>query len=288
MESQNNGPGFGGMRGTTGGEAHDIIDAAAAPPAIQSHPAFNVGVPAPVSWMRLLSYILRISAIVLTLVATIVMGTARGTVTVLFVNPLTVANTLVSFYSVVSLALLIASKAGKSIVLLPFSIGDLVMVALLFSGNGAATAISVVLEHGQQRLARWSEICHAVGGFCSRVNAAIVLSMVASLAVFDGNVCSTKCCIAYNFSSLRIRAKPETLEKVCHIVKKQLALPENATVAGHSKFADLGADSLDTVEVVMGLEEAFGITVEEDSAQSIVTVQDAADLIEDLVCAKSA
>ena len=42
------------------------------------------------------------------------------------------------------------------------------------------------------------------------------------------------------------------------------------------------------VEVVMGLEEAFGITVEEDSAQSIVTVQDAADLIEDLVCAKSA
>ncbi|URE29934.1 hypothetical protein MUK42_04372 [Musa troglodytarum] len=82
-------------------------------------------------------------------------------------------------------------------------------------------------------------------------------------------------------------AKPETLEKVCKIVKKQLALPESATVAGHSKFADLGADSLDTVEVVMGLEEAFGITVEEDSAQSIVTVQDAADLIEDLVCAKS-
>ncbi|CAL9173468.1 CASP-like protein 1E1 [Musa acuminata AAA Group] len=204
MESQNNGPGFGGMHGTTGGEAHDIIHAAAAPPAMQSPPAYNVGVPAPVSWMRLLSYILRISAIVLSLVATIVMGTARGTVTVLFVNPLTgfvstvtgstkstnsaafvyfiVANTLVSFYSVVSLALLIASKAGKSIMLLPFSIGDLVMVALLFSGNGAATAISVVLEHGQQRLAGWSEICHAVGGFCARVNAAIVLSMVASLA----------------------------------------------------------------------------------------------------------
>ncbi|CAL9761501.1 unnamed protein product, partial [Musa acuminata subsp. burmannicoides] len=249
MESQNNGPGFGGMHGTSGGEAHDIIHAAAAPPAMQSPPAYNVGVPAPVSWMRLLSYILRISAIVLTLVATIVMGTARGTVTVLFVNPLTVANTLMSFYSVVSLALLIASKAGKSIMLLPFSIGDLVMVALLFSGNGAATAISVVLEHGQPRLARWSEICHAVGGFCARVNAAIVLSMVASLAVVsgDGNVCSTKCRTAYNFSSLRIRAKPETLEKVCNIVKKQLALPENATVAGHSKFADLGADSLDTV-----------------------------------------
>ncbi|RWW89568.1 hypothetical protein BHE74_00001437 [Ensete ventricosum] len=42
---------------------------------------------------------------------------------------------------------------------------------------------------------------------------------------------------------------------------------------------------LGQVEIVMGLEEAFGITVEEDSAQSIVTVQDAADLIEDLVMA---
>ena len=41
------------------------------------------------------------------------------------------------------------------------------------------------------------------------------------------------------------------------------------------------------VEIVMGLEEAFGITVEEENAQTIATVQDAADLIEDLV-AKSA
>ncbi|KAJ6694230.1 hypothetical protein OIU85_004966 [Salix viminalis] len=49
------------------------------------------------------------------------------------------------------------------------------------------------------------------------------------------------------------------------------------------KFSTLGADSLDTVEIVMGLEEAFGISVEEESAQSIATVQDAADLIEKLV-----
>ena len=41
------------------------------------------------------------------------------------------------------------------------------------------------------------------------------------------------------------------------------------------------------VEIVMGLEEAFGITVEEESAQTIATVQDAADLIEKL-CEKSA
>ncbi|XWS39074.1 hypothetical protein CRYUN_Cryun18bG0018900 [Craigia yunnanensis] len=86
--------------------------------------------------------------------------------------------------------------------------------------------------------------------------------------------------------SLRFRvscaAKPETVDKVCEIVRKQLALPADSSVTGESKFSALGADSLDTVEIVMGLEEEFGISVEEESAQSIVTVQDAADLIEKL------
>ncbi|CAB4262793.1 unnamed protein product [Prunus armeniaca] len=82
-------------------------------------------------------------------------------------------------------------------------------------------------------------------------------------------------------------AKPETLNKVCDIVKKQLALPEDTAVTPGSKFAELGADSLDTVEIVMGLEEEFGISVEEESAQTIATVQDAADLIEKLVEKKS-
>ncbi|EOY06387.1 hypothetical protein QUC31_016297 [Theobroma cacao] len=87
--------------------------------------------------------------------------------------------------------------------------------------------------------------------------------------------------------SLRFRvscaAKPETVNKVCEIVRKQLALPDDSPVTGESKFSTLGADSLDTVEIVMGLEEEFGISVEEESAQSISTVQDAADLIEKLM-----
>ncbi|WRX20802.1 Phosphopantetheine binding ACP domain - like 2 [Theobroma cacao] len=87
--------------------------------------------------------------------------------------------------------------------------------------------------------------------------------------------------------SLRFRvscaAKPETVNKVCEIVRKQLALPDDSSVTGESKFSTLGADSLDTVEIVMGLEEEFGISVEEESAQSISTVQDAADLIEKLM-----
>ncbi|RRT58115.1 hypothetical protein B296_00014770, partial [Ensete ventricosum] len=85
-----------------------------------------------------------------------------------------------------------------------------------------------------------------------------------------------------------MQAKPETLDKVCGIVKKQLALADDVSISGDSKFVELGADSLDTVEIVMGLEEAFGITVEEESAQSIVTVRDAADMIEELVEAKTA
>lgn len=40
---------------------------------------------------------------------------------------------------------------------------------------------------------------------------------------------------------------------------------------------------MDTVEIVMGLEEAFGISVEESSAQTIATVEDAANLIDSLV-----
>ncbi|CAA0842919.1 Acyl carrier protein 2- chloroplastic [Striga hermonthica] len=61
-------------------------------------------------------------------------------------------------------------------------------------------------------------------------------------------------------------AKPETVKKVVKIVKKQLALPDDSEVSGESKFATLGADSLDSVEIVMGLEEEFGISVEEESS----------------------
>lgn len=43
------------------------------------------------------------------------------------------------------------------------------------------------------------------------------------------------------------QAKPETVGKVCEIVKKQLALSDESEVTGESKFTALGADSLDTV-----------------------------------------
>ncbi|CAM0878221.1 unnamed protein product [Alopecurus aequalis] len=84
----------------------------------------------------------------------------------------------------------------------------------------------------------------------------------------------------------RFQAKKDTLDKVCGIVKKQLAVDAGTPVNGETKFADLGADSLDTVEIVMGLEEEFGVTVDETNAQEIRTVEDAATLIDKLVMEK--
>ncbi|CAL4981074.1 unnamed protein product [Urochloa decumbens] len=78
-------------------------------------------------------------------------------------------------------------------------------------------------------------------------------------------------------------AKAETVNKVMSIVKTKLALGADAALTPESKFTDLGADSLDTVEIVMALEEELKITVEEDNAQSITTIQDAAELIDKLV-----
>lgn len=77
-------------------------------------------------------------------------------------------------------------------------------------------------------------------------------------------------------------AKPETVQKVIEVVTKQLASAPGI-VQPHSKFQELGADSLDQVEIVMALEEEFKISVDEDGAESIITVQDAADLIEKAV-----
>ncbi|AAC64878.1 Identical to DNA for acyl carrier protein (ACP) gene A2 gb/X57699 from A. thaliana. ESTs gb/W43252, gb/T42821, gb/N65229, gb/N97267, gb/F15491 and gb/AA040955 come from this gene [Arabidopsis thaliana] len=82
-------------------------------------------------------------------------------------------------------------------------------------------------------------------------------------------------------------AKPETVDKVCAVVRKQLSLKEADEITAATKFAALGADSLDTVEIVMGLEEEFGIEMAEEKAQSIATVEQAAALIEELLLEKA-
>lgn len=68
-------------------------------------------------------------------------------------------------------------------------------------------------------------------------------------------------------------------EKVKAIVVKNLGVDE-ASVVGGAKFTDdLGADSLDIVELVMEMEEAFGISVPEDETENLRTVDDVVNFV---------
>lgn len=69
-------------------------------------------------------------------------------------------------------------------------------------------------------------------------------------------------------------------ERVKKIVVEHLGV-EEAKVAPEASFIDdLGADSLDTVELVMAFEEEFNIEIPDDAAEKILTVQDATNFIE--------
>tara|TARA_B100001029_G_C15012967_1_gene425414 strand:- start:1024 stop:1266 length:243 start_codon:yes stop_codon:yes gene_type:complete len=76
-------------------------------------------------------------------------------------------------------------------------------------------------------------------------------------------------------------SQEETFQKVRSIVSEQLSV-ESEEVKTDSNFQnDLGADSLDTVELVMALEEAFDIEIPDEAAEGITTVGDAVKFIEE-------
>tara|TARA_A100001035_G_C27361215_1_gene311460 strand:+ start:56 stop:298 length:243 start_codon:yes stop_codon:yes gene_type:complete len=76
-------------------------------------------------------------------------------------------------------------------------------------------------------------------------------------------------------------SQEEILQKVCSIVSEQLSV-EAEEVKSDSNFQnDLGADSLDTVELVMALEEEFDIEIPDEAAEGIATVGDAVKFIEE-------
>ncbi len=68
-------------------------------------------------------------------------------------------------------------------------------------------------------------------------------------------------------------------EKVKQIIVEQLGVDEGEVTANASFVDDLGADSLDTVELVMAFEEAFDIEIPDEDAEKIRTVQDATTYI---------
>jgi len=67
--------------------------------------------------------------------------------------------------------------------------------------------------------------------------------------------------------------------KVKKIISEQLGVPESDVKPEASFVNDLGADSLDTVELVMALEEEFSVEIPDEDAEKIATVQNAIDYI---------
>jgi acyl carrier protein len=69
-------------------------------------------------------------------------------------------------------------------------------------------------------------------------------------------------------------------ERVKNIVVEHLGVDADKVTEGASFIDDLGADSLDTVELVMAFEEEFGVEIPDDAADTILTVGDAVKYIE--------
>jgi acyl carrier protein len=77
-----------------------------------------------------------------------------------------------------------------------------------------------------------------------------------------------------------VKAKANVAEKIKQIVSEQLGVDEAEVTPTASFVDDLGADSLDTVELVMAFEEAFEIEIPDEEAEKIRTVQDAVTYVE--------
>lgn len=73
------------------------------------------------------------------------------------------------------------------------------------------------------------------------------------------------------------------VEKVTSIIVEKLGVEESDVVADASFTNDLGADSLDTVELIMEFEKEFDITISDEEAETIATVGDAVSYLEEKV-----
>jgi len=73
---------------------------------------------------------------------------------------------------------------------------------------------------------------------------------------------------------------PGVQDKVKQIIVDQLSVEDSEVTPNASFVDDLGADSLDRVELIMAFEEAFDVEIPDEEAEKIRTVQDAVDYIE--------
>src|SRR5690606_20212009 len=96
-------------------------------------------------------------------------------------------------------------------------------------------------------------------------------------------VCATLDTVSKKSSTicLRIETMSDIAERVKKIVVEHLGVDESKVTEGASFIDDLGADSLDTVELVMAFEEEFGVEIPDAAAETIRTVKDAISFIEE-------
>ena len=73
--------------------------------------------------------------------------------------------------------------------------------------------------------------------------------------------------------------KKELTTKICGIVAKQLRKPVESITPDKKMKEDLGADSLDVVEMMMGLEDQYGITIPDEQLMNMKTIDDVASYI---------
>jgi acyl carrier protein len=83
-------------------------------------------------------------------------------------------------------------------------------------------------------------------------------------------------------------SQSEIFAKVKKVVIEQLGVEETSIKETSSFIDDLGADSLDLVELVMAFEEEFDIEIPDEAAEKILTIQDAVDHISDKVTQSTA
>jgi acyl carrier protein len=79
---------------------------------------------------------------------------------------------------------------------------------------------------------------------------------------------------------MAVAARKEIVEKVKLIISEQLGVDEAEITSSASFMDDLGADSLDQVELVMALEENFDLSVSDEDVEKMLTVQDAIDYVD--------
>lgn len=82
---------------------------------------------------------------------------------------------------------------------------------------------------------------------------------------------------------MRPMSSEEVFDKVKEIIVEQLGVAETAITPDASFIDDLGADSLDIVELIMALEEEFNLEIPDADAEKVVTVNDVVEYIKDNV-----